>query len=268
MAVTLSRQSVVEPSIDDERAHCMAMTDVEQEAREKLALCGRALNREGLYDVAGHISLRIPNSDLILITPGGGLDKARLRPSDLTVIDATGKRVAGPFPPPLETPIHTVAHAARPELDSIAHLHAHWSTVFSVSRVPLEPVIFSMAAMGPPPPAFDHPGLVTTQELGEQLRDSLGQAAAILMRWHGITVVGDTLEEMFDRALAMEMNARILWEARALGPESLLTLEPANLAIGRSVSNAERSNRTYNYYANLERETDEQHQEGRSAKQH
>jgi len=245
----------------------VAMTAAEQEAREKLALAGRALNREGLYDVAGHISLRIPDSDLILITPGGGLDKARLRPSDLTVIDADGKRVAGPYPPPLETPIHTVVHAARPELGSIAHLHAHWSTVFSVSKVPMESVIFAMAAMGAPPPAFEYPGLVTTRELGEQLNDALGQAAAVLMRWHGITVVGNTLEEMFDRALAMELNARILWEARALGPESLLILEPTKLELGFAVSNPERGNRTFNYYANLERSIDDQHQEGRSARQ-
>src|SRR5690242_12726505 len=84
----------------------MAMTAAEQEARGKLAQCGRALDRLGLYGLGGHISLRIPESELILITPGGGLDKSRLRPSDLTVMDASGKRVDGEYPPPLETPIH------------------------------------------------------------------------------------------------------------------------------------------------------------------
>src|SRR5258708_18229065 len=102
----------------------MAKEAAERESRVGLALAGRALHRIGVYDLAGHISLRIPNSPLILITPGGGLDKSRLTGADMTVIDASGKHVGGPYPPPIETPIHTIVHAARPELDSIAHLHA------------------------------------------------------------------------------------------------------------------------------------------------
>src|SRR5690348_12115534 len=117
------------------------MTAAESEAREKLAACGRALNRLGMFDLSGHITLRIPDSELILVTPGGGIDKSRLRPEDLTVIDADGKRVEGKFPPPLETAIHVVAHRARPELESIAHLHQHWATVFSIVNVPLEIVM-------------------------------------------------------------------------------------------------------------------------------
>ena len=54
------------------------MTPAEAEAREQLAQCARALNRLDLLNLSGHVSLRIPESPLILITPGGGLDKARL----------------------------------------------------------------------------------------------------------------------------------------------------------------------------------------------
>jgi ribulose-5-phosphate 4-epimerase/fuculose-1-phosphate aldolase len=49
----------------------MAKAAAEDGAREKLAQCGRALDRLGLYGLGGHISLGIPDSELILITPGG-----------------------------------------------------------------------------------------------------------------------------------------------------------------------------------------------------
>ncbi len=233
------------------------MTAAEAEAREKLAQCGRALHRIGLYDLGGHVSLRIPDSDLILITPGGGLDKARLRPEDLTVMDATGKRVSGKYPPPLETPIHTIVHAAKPELESVAHLHAHWCTVFSITQVPLELVLIPSRCLGEAPiPTFDEPRLVTDDDLGEKLNASLGDASAVLMRWHGITVVGRTLEEMFTRAVSLEDNARLLWEARALGPVMPLPMEAVRGRPGGAKD--ETLVRTFLYYTNLEKPFDDQ----------
>jgi hypothetical protein len=129
-----------------------------------LAECGRALGRPGLIGLGGHVSLRIPDSELILITPRGGLDKLRMRPSDLTTIDAAGKPLGGPYPPPIETPIHTVVHAVRPGLASVAHLHPHWATIFSVLDEPLEVVLLPAACLGGPLPTFDEPHLVTTPE--------------------------------------------------------------------------------------------------------
>lgn len=222
------------------------MSSAEEEAREKLALCARALARIDCLGLGGHVSLRIPDSDLILITPGGGLDKLKLTAADMVTMDASGKHVAGPYTPPLEWPIHTAVHAARPELDSVAHLHPHWSTVFGILDRPMQAVLLGAARLGESIPWFEVPKLVTTPALGEQLRDSLGDAAAVLMRWHGNTVVGDTIEEMFERARVIEENARLLWEASLIG-----TVVPVPQELGApQVRNS--SNRTLGYYANLE----------------
>lgn len=245
----------------------MATSDAEQEAREQLATCAHALARIGVYGLAGHISLRIPDSPLILITPGGGLDKARMTAEDMTTIDAEGRWVGGPYPPPLEWPIHTVVHAARPELGSIAHLHAHWSTVFAIIDRPMEIVLLPATTLGRRIPWFEEPSLVTTPELGEKLNAALGDAAVVLMRWHGITVVGETLAEMFERAVFIEENARLLYEANSLGrvipvPDAAFT----NMATRGGATAMPRGARTFNYYANLERPREQQVQEGHSAR--
>ncbi len=244
----------------------MAINSAEQEGRERLALCARALHSIGVYGLAGHISLRIPDSPLILITPGGGLDKSRLTGDDMTVIDENGKHVGGLYPPPIETPIHTIVHAARPELDSIAHLHAHWSTVFSILERPMEIVLLPATTLGKRIPCFEVPHLVTTPELGEQLNAALGDAAAVLMRWHGITVVGETLEQMFDRALFIEENARLQYEATQMG-RPMPVPDEAFPSMTAERGGPKAAARTLNYYANLERPKDQQVQEGRSARQ-
>src|SRR6266508_3099499 len=120
----------------------------EEHAREKLATCARALAKIGCLGLGGHLSLRIPDSDLILITRGGGLDKLKLAAKDMVTMDAAGRHVGGPYHPPLEWPIHTAVHAARPDLDSVAHLHPEWSTIYAVSERPLEPVMMAMARLG------------------------------------------------------------------------------------------------------------------------
>jgi ribulose-5-phosphate 4-epimerase/fuculose-1-phosphate aldolase len=231
------------------------MVPGEEGAREKLALCARALARIGGLGLGGHVTLRIPDSDLIVITPGGGLDKEKLTASEMVTIDANGKYVSGPYGPPLEWPIHTAVHRARPELDSVAHLHPYWSTVFAITDRPMEPVILAASRLGTQIPYFEIPQLVTTPELGEQLRESLGDAGLILMRWHGSTVVGRTIEEMFDRAWAIEENARLFLAASSIGQVLTVPGEVRRDAPGGAA-------RTLNYFANLERPAGYQHHEG------
>ena len=236
------------------------MTNAEAEAREQLALCARALNRLDLLNLSGHVSLRVPDSPNILITPGGGLDKARLTGDDMVTIDPEGNRLAGQYPPPWETPIHTVIHAARPELGAIGHLHAHWSTVWSVVDRPLEIVLNYAVLLGGTIPCYDDLLWITTPELGAKLCEALGSAAAVLMRGHGITVVGNTLDEMFYNAITLEDNARILWEASALGRPKVVPPEqiPPMAAIQQKVKVGRRA---LQYYANLEAPKDAQRHE-------
>jgi len=97
---------------------------------------------------------------------------------------------------------------------------------------------------------------VTTIDLGHKLNAALGQAAGVLMRWHGTTVVGMTIEEMFTRAVMLEENARLLWEARSLGTPLPLPVEA--LPTGPTTGREETSVRTFLYYTNVERGIDQQ----------
>ena len=62
--------------------------------------------------------------------------------------------------------------------------------------------------------------------LGRALARSLGKCACVLMRGHGMTVVGDGVPEAVYRAIYTEMNARLQLQAGQLeGPIEFLSDE-------------------------------------------
>ena len=59
--------------------------------------------------------------------------------------------------------------------------------------------------------------------LGQALARSLGSANIVLMRGHGSTVVGDSLQRTVYRAIYAELNARYMLDATKLGEVVALT---------------------------------------------
>jgi HCOMODA/2-hydroxy-3-carboxy-muconic semialdehyde decarboxylase len=68
--------------------------------------------------------------------------------------------------------------------------------------------------------------LVRDRPLGEALAKSLGGCNCVLMRGHGMTVIGDGVPEAVYRAIYTEMNARLQLQATLLeGPIEFLSDE-------------------------------------------
>ena len=99
-------------------------------AADVVAAC-QILDGKELVEAYGHVSARIPGSDLLLVTPRGGLGFVRAR--DLLVMDLTGRVVRGRSTPPLEMPMHTVVYRRRPEIGALCRTHSPmavaWSTL-------------------------------------------------------------------------------------------------------------------------------------------
>jgi len=88
--------------------------------------------------------------------------------------------------------------------------------------------------------------LVRDNALGRALARSLGEHAAVLMRGHGVTVVGRTLREAVFRAVYTEFNARIEAEALKLGPVTFMTPQEAGAS---AATNASQVDRAWNVWA-------------------
>ena len=81
--------------------------------------------------------------------------------------------------------------------------------------------------------------------LGRALARSLAGGPAVLMRGHGITVVGASLREAVFRAVYAEFNARIEADALKLGPVTFLTPREAAAS---AASNASQIDRAWNVW--------------------
>ena len=73
--------------------------------------------------------------------------------------------------------------------------------------------------------------LINTPELGAEMRAAMGDRPVCVLRGHGITTVGATVEQAVARALAVDALARMACRVRALGtsPTAILDTDLAQL---------------------------------------
>ena len=72
--------------------------------------------------------------------------------------------------------------------------------------------------------------LIRSSYLGEALAKSLGKSNCVLMRGHGSTVVGISLEQAVYRAIYAEVNAKLQLAAISLGEITFLNDKEAQLS--------------------------------------
>ena len=199
--------------------------DAYWEERRKLAILGRIAGSLGYIGAFGHISVRVPDTDIVLITPGAGVEKSTLRADQMYVYDINGTKLY--HPPdlkafePLEYPIHTRIHRDKPEMLCVAHLHARNSTLLGIANKPIVPVINQAFYLHEGVPTWDNPSLVVKDEQAAELSAALGDKVACQMRGHGSVVVGETPEIGLMNCYSLEENAGYQIAAEALGGPTL-----------------------------------------------
>lgn len=206
------------------------MPDSLKEAREKLARANRIIAHEGVLDAFGHVSLRHPTDpgrylmcysrspelvqaeDILEFT----LDSAPVKPEQRRLYS--------------ERVIHGAIYQARPEVNAVCHHHAASLLPFCVSGVVPRPMYHLGATLGDAVPFWDARDdfgdtnlIVRTPEEAESLARALGPHWIVLMRRHGATVAGRTLEELVFRTIYTVRNAALQIQAQVLGNVSPLT---------------------------------------------
>lgn len=236
----------------------------EAELKEQLATCARIFAMQGLLGLHGHVSVYQPESKRMLITPGAGSDKANLRAEHMVAADLDGRPADGKGRPPLEWPIHTALHAARPDALAIAHLHPPYATLFSIAKREYRPVTMHSGIFGKGVPLYPEPHLITTRERGEKLRRAIGDRRAAFQRAHGVTVVARNLAELLHTTLALENDALKTLEAQSLGEVATLGADEM-AALEQEITMEMVAPRTWSYFSTLEARWDRQPGSGRSA---
>jgi L-ribulose-5-phosphate 4-epimerase len=186
--------------------------------RTKVAQACNILAVEGHIDtIYGHVSARIEGTDHIWMKPHTlGLEE--VRPHDVLTIDYDGNKLAGELPRHAEFPIHTEIYRQRDEIQCVIHTHPPYATAFSAVDEPLRPVNHEGTLFAPILPRFvETTDLIVTPSLGRAVAETLGDHNALLLKNHGIVVVGSSVEEACVTAILLEKAARMQLLAKQYG---------------------------------------------------
>jgi len=209
-----------------------------------IAAC-RILTREGLVKGFGHVSARVPDSDLFLLTPRISL--ALVKEQDLLMLNLKGETVAGKCPAPFEAPLHAALLAARPELQSVVRIHARTTNFFSVTDRKIEPVHNHGSFFSGGVPVFPKTDLISTPKLGGEVAAALGKRPAILLRGNGQVTVGRSIAEAVIMAIYLEEAADMLYGALQVGTPTFLAGDESALRKEETLSAVDLE-RAWNYF--------------------
>jgi ribulose-5-phosphate 4-epimerase/fuculose-1-phosphate aldolase len=207
------------------------------QAREQLARANRMIAHEGVLDAFGHVTMRHPTD------PTRYLMSRSRAPELVTAVDihefTLDSQIVKPIEPRLygERVIHGEIYKARPEVNAVCHHHAPSILPFCISGMELKPVYHLGATLGAKVPFWDSRDdfgdttlIVAKPEEGASLARALGPNWIVLMRRHGATVAGKSLEELTFRTIYTARNAAMQIEAHNLGQVSPLSAAETELA--------------------------------------
>jgi ribulose-5-phosphate 4-epimerase/fuculose-1-phosphate aldolase len=201
--------------------------DGSDDLKERVAAACRVMGRLHLTrEPAGHISARVPGTDHILIKARGESESGvRYTTSDdIITVDADGKALdaSAGFVAPREVFIHTWMYKTRPDVNSVIHMHPSTVVAFTIVDRPLLPVYgaydpASLSLWIKGIPNYDRSVLISNDKLGEELAGAIGDSDVIMMRGHGITTCGDTVEAAGMNAILINELAEMNYKALLIG---------------------------------------------------
>jgi ribulose-5-phosphate 4-epimerase/fuculose-1-phosphate aldolase len=206
------------------------------EIKRKVALGNRIMFYQGLADYHGHVSARIPGTRKFFIKPVLA-PLGEIAPKHIIEVDidryfevceqnyakAGNQRAVTKLKnPPRETMIHAAIYNARPDVQSVVHTHQTLATAFSVAGTPILPIYNQAAVFAPETPIFPSPRLIYTMQDGREICATLQDRMAMLLKGHGIVVVGDSLEYATVHAIYLERTAYMQFVATCVGKPAVM----------------------------------------------
>jgi HCOMODA/2-hydroxy-3-carboxy-muconic semialdehyde decarboxylase len=197
-----------------------------QRAINDLVIANRILAYHGVFDEYGHISLRHP-SDPKRFLLACACAAAFVEPGDILEFTLDGALVTEDNRPLCaERFLHGAIYAARPDVKSLLYAASDDVVPFSVTGVPLLPVLATVGDMGQQIPVWDPTDRfgdtdlsVSSLERGRDLAQKLGSHRVVLVRGTGFVATGRTLNDAVRMSVYIPKNARTLAQSMAVGTD-------------------------------------------------
>ena len=217
-----------------------------QQIKQDIVTDSHVLHQQGIAAAFGHVRARIPGTDRFIFPPR--MSPALVQIDSLLELDVDGRQLAGAGRPNTEFWIHARIYKARPDVQSVCHVHPPSCLVLGSLGETIRPLHASGAVFKNNVQVFDHITLIRTRELGDQVAATLGQYEAMLLRGHGVNVAGKDVRRVCVLTLWMEEAASYQLRAMSAGKPRYFTTEELAV-IHPQVSAEEFSNRAWEYFS-------------------
>ncbi|KAH7160393.1 class II aldolase/adducin domain protein [Dactylonectria estremocensis] len=195
-----------------------------QYLKGRLALAFRIFSKLGFDEgVAGHITVRDPVEPTSFWVNPFGVAWPLLKASDLIRVNSEGKIVEGGPVKLLNTAaymIHHAVHAARPDVNCVAHSHSIYGRAFSTLGRPLDIITQDSCAFYSDLAFYDSfGGVVLGEDEGRHIAAGLGKKKAAILANHGLLTTGQSIEAAVFWFMSLETCCRVqlLADAAAAG---------------------------------------------------
>ena len=190
-----------------------------EQTRRRLIDAGLVLDAAGQGDLTrGHVSVRVPGDPghFFMKPHSYGLDE--IDQDNMVTCNLAGEKVAGAGRKHSEVYIHSEIYKAREDVMSVIHAHPTHAVAFSATGKALRPISQPAVAFADGLPVFNAAiDLIRSHGLGRAVAQALGPCKAVLMRNHGVAVVGRTLDEAVVLSIMLENACQIQLLAEAAG---------------------------------------------------
>lgn len=223
-------------SLTLDRTTLSSMDPAEWNIRVQLAAAYRLVDHFGWTEqIYGHLTARIPGpKDHFLINPWG-LNYDEVTASNLVKIDVEGNVVDGGLHPVNFAGfiIHSAIHMTGSD-ENLVVMHTHTRAGMAIAAIQegLQPISMFATVFHNRIGYHEYEGASLYRDERERIVASLGSHKALILRNHGLLVVGRTVPECFLRLYRLERACQIQVDAAAAG-----TLNPVgNTVADRSAS--------------------------------
>jgi len=216
---------------------------------DDLAAASRILADQGVFDAAGHVSMRHPSrAERFLMSRS--LAPALVTADDIMeftldceACDARGRTAF------IERYLHGGIYRNRPDVMAVAHGHSPSVIPFGLVATPMRATYHNAAFLAAGVPVFDIRArfgitdiVINSAERGAAVAEALGDKSVVLLRAHGFVAVGPSLQAAVFRAVFTEVSARVQLQAAALGgPIAALDAEEGRKADAINLATVGRS---------------------------
>ena len=193
----------------------------------RVAWACRILAAHGYEDLTlGHVSAREEDDPGVMWIKRKGVSLAEVTPDDVARVPIDDLEKANDMH--LEAVLHTEVYRARPEVGCVVHGHPLHAIALGAAHADLAFLSHDAILFQEGLATLDEvPELITGRRQGEVVAGALGDRHALLMRNHGVLVVGKDAPwavlraVTLERAVELQVSATKLGELRAM-PDSVV----------------------------------------------